>query len=240
MTTTLASFRRLAIRAGASGFAGFTSLALSAPSAQAAGFAASFDPTNWILNNTNPDQSLNNTQYSCFVLNDVACVENIDPINGAVDVVGSVSGQQGGNGANIPRTTTWSLTNTGPNALISFDWAIDTSGGANQTASLLVNLANVVLSSNDGDSGSITSLLLANGDSFGFRVTTSDNNGDPGILSISSFSATLVTNPASVPGPMPLAGGAVAFAFSRRLRHRIRRSRPCSGDVRRAYIGQIF
>ena len=46
-----------------------------APSAQAAGFTASFDPANWILTNTNPDQNLNNF----------------------------------GNGANIPRTTTWSL-----------------------------------------------------------------------------------------------------------------------------------
>jgi len=108
MTTTFTTFRRLAIGACASGFAGFTSLALFAPSAQAAGFAASFDPTNWILTNTNPDQSLNNSQFNCFVLNDVACVENIEPIAGAVDVVGSVSGQQGGNGANITRTTTWS------------------------------------------------------------------------------------------------------------------------------------
>jgi hypothetical protein len=123
--------------------------------------------------------------------------------------------------------------------LISFDWAVDTSGGANQTASYLVNLANFVLSSNDGDFGSITSLLLANGDSFGFRVTTSDNNGDPGILSISSFSATLVTNPVLVPGPLPLAGGAVAFAFSRRLRRRIRRSRPSQGDVR-MFIRPLF
>jgi hypothetical protein len=222
MPSTLASIHRLALLTGASGLAAVTSLALFTPSAKAAGFTASFDPANWILTNTNPDQSLNSTQYTCFVLNDVACVEKIETITGAVDVVGSVSGQQGGNGANIPRTTTWSLTNTGPHALISFDWALDTFGGANQTASYLVNLANVVLSSNDGDSGSITSLLLANGDSFGFRVTTSDNNGDPGILSISSFSATLVTNPASVPGPLPLAGGVAAFAWSRRLRSRLR------------------
>jgi len=158
------------------------------------------------------------------VLNDVACVENIDPLTGAVDVVGSVVGQQGGGVANTLRTSTWSLINTGPNALIKFDWILETFGETNQTASYLVNLTNVVLSSNNGDSGSITSLLLASGASFGFRVITSDNVGNSGILSITNFSATPVTTPASVPGPLPLAGGLTAFAWSRRLRCRL-----CSG-----------
>jgi len=158
------------------------------------------------------------------VLNDVACVENIDPLTGAVDVVGSVVGQQGGGVANTLRTSTWSLINTGPNALIKFDWILETFGETNQTASYLVNLTNVVLSSNDGDSGSIASLLLASGASFGFRVITSDNVGNSGILSITNFSATPVTTPASVPGPLPLAGGLAAFAWSRRLRCRL-----CSG-----------
>lgn len=195
--------------------------------AQAAGFSGSFAPANWILNNTNPDQSLDSTQYTCFALNEVACVEAIAPSAGAVVVVGSVWGQQVGGGvANTLRTTTWSVTNTGPNALISFDWALGTSGETNQIASYLVNLANVVLSSIDGNSGSILSLPLATGDSFGFRVTTSDNTGNSGILSISNFNATPFSPPStSVPVPLPLAGGAAAFAFSRRLRRRIRRSR---------------
>jgi hypothetical protein len=195
--------------------------------AQAAGFSGSFAPANWILNNTNPNQSLDSTQYTCFALNEVACVEAIAPSSGAVVVVGSVWGQQVGGGvANTLRTTTWSVTNTGPNALISFDWALGTSGETNQVASYLVNLANVVLSSIDGNSGSILSLPLATGDSFGFRVTTSDNTGNSGILSISNFNATPFSPPStSVPVPLPLSGGAAAFAFSRRLRRRIRRSR---------------
>jgi len=195
--------------------------------AKAANFSGSFAPVNWILTNTNPDESLDSTQYTCLVLNEVACVEAIAPSTGAVDVVGSVWGQQGGGGAsNTIRTTTWSVTNTGPNALISFDWGLNTNGETNQTASYLVNLANVVLSSNNGDSGSITRLPLATDDSFGFRVTTSDNAGNSGILSIRNFNATPFSPPStSVPGPLPLAGGAAAFAFSSRLRRRIRRSR---------------
>jgi hypothetical protein len=216
--------------------------------AQAAGFSGSFDPVNWILTNTNPvpnpDQSLNSSQYTCDPalgwVNQVACVEAIDSMTGAVDVVGSVSGQVGGGAANFPRTTTWSVTNTGPNALISFDWELNTFSGTNQTASYLGKLGYVELSSKDGDGGSITSLLLATGDSFGFRVTTSDNVGDLGILSITNFHATPFSSTStSVPGPLPLAGGAAAFAFSRGLRRRIRCSRPCSGDVRLT-IRQLF
>lgn len=225
MPTTFPPISRLAMLAGASSLAGITSLVLCAPSARAAGFSGSFAPVNWILTNTNPPESLNSTQYTCGVLNDVACVENIDPLTGAVDVVGSVSSQAGGGDPNTRRTTTWSLTNTGPNALINIDWALDAFGGSNQSASYLVNLVDVVLSSVSGDSGNITNLPLASGANFGFRVTTTDNNGDPGILSITNFSATPITSPTSVPGPLPLAGGVAAFGWSRRLRSRLRNRR---------------
>jgi hypothetical protein len=230
LTSAIPLRRRLSPIAGL--LLALSSSCLLPAGAMAAGFSGSFAPVNWILTNTNPDQSLDSTQYTCSALNDVACVEAIDTSTGAVDVVGSVSGQVGGGVANTLRTTTWSVINTGPNALISFDWDLNTLG-TNQTASYLFNLANVVLSSNNGDSGSITSLPLATGDSFGFRVATSDNVGELGVFSISNFNAMPFSPPSTnVPGPLPLAGGAAAFAFSRRLRRRCRRSRPCSGDVR--------
>jgi hypothetical protein len=200
--------------------------------AKAAGFSGSFAPSNWILTNTNPDETLGSSEYTCTALQ-VACVENIDPSTGSVDVVGSVSGQLGGGEAlNFPRTTTWSLTNTGPNALISFDWVLNTSGGMNQSASYLVDLVNIVLSSADA-SGSIQSLLLATGNSFGFRITTFDNVGELGILSIANFNATSSSSPTtSVPGPLPLVGGAAALAFSRRLRSlSVTRGRESLGDI---------
>ena len=217
------------LRRGLSPIAGLSLALISScllpAGAKAAGFSGSFALNNWFLTNTSPDQSLDSTQYRCFVLNEVACVENIYA-SGAVDVVGSVFGQVGGGASSTLRTTTWSVTNTGPNALISFDWGLNTNGETNQIASYLVNLANVVLSSINGNSGSILSLPLATGDSFGFRVTTSDNAGNSGILSIRNFNATPFSPPStSVPGPLSLAGGAAAFAFSRHLRRRIRRSR---------------
>jgi hypothetical protein len=186
--------------------------------AKADGFSGSFALSNWILTNTNPDEIFDSSGYTCAALQ-VACVENIDSITGSVDLVGSVSGQVGGGQAlNFPRTTTWSLTNTGPFALISFDWALYTNGGINQTASYQVNLVNTVLSSTDA-SGSIQSLLLDTGSSFGFRITTTDNVGELGILSIANFSATpSPSSPTCVPGPLPIVGGVSALAFSRRLR----------------------
>jgi hypothetical protein len=102
----------------------------------------------------------------------------------------------------------------------------------NQSASYLVDLVNIVLSSADA-SGSIQSLLLATGNSFGFRITTFDNVGELGILSIANFNATSSSSPTtSVPGPLPLVGGAAALAFSRRLRSlSVTRGRESLGDI---------
>ena len=193
--------------------------------AKAAGFSGSFDPVNWILTNTNPGQSLNSTQYTCSVVNVVACVENIDSNTGAVDVVGSVSGFSGGGVQNTLRTTTWYLTNGAQSAQLAFGWSFTTyaPGATNQTASYLVGATEITLTSVDGSSGNLANILLAPGQNLGFRVTTSDNVGDNGVLSIDNFNATPLLPPStSVPGPLPLAGAAAALAFSRSLRSRIR------------------
>jgi hypothetical protein len=212
--------------------------ALLPATVRAAGFSGSFDPANWsIVNTTNGsvDETLTSNgsppDYTCFTLNDVACVENISAASGAVDVVGSSSaGGSGGGTANTVRTTTWTVTNGAAAALLNFDWALTTlpSGGAtNQSVSYLVGLSETPISSRDGGSGSfsgLNSIALAAGESFGFRVTTTDNNGDYGTLSITNFDAvnTTTLGAPNVPAPLPLAGGITAFSWSRRLRRRIR------------------
>ena len=193
---------------------------------RAAGFSGSFDPANWsIVNATSGvvDETLSSATYTCFSGgNDVACVENLSAASGGVDVVGSSSTEVNGGGtANTVRTTTWTVTNGSAAALLSFDWALatlPTTTATTQTVSYLVGSTVTDISSSAGSSGSFTSIALAAGESFGFRVTTADNNGDYGTLSITNFTDA---NDVPVPGPLPLAGGIAAFSWSRRLRRRI-------------------
>ena len=203
--------------------------ALFPATVRAAGFSGSFDPGNWsIVNTTNGtiDQTLTSSgspsEYTCFTINDVACVESLSAASGGVDVVGSSSTEVNGGGtANTVRTTTWTVTNGSAAALLSFDWALatlPTTTATTQTVSYLVGSTVTDISSSAGSSGSFTSIALAAGESFGFRVTTADNNGDYGTLSITNFTDA---NDVPVPGPLPLAGGIAAFSWSRRLRRRI-------------------
>jgi hypothetical protein len=71
----------------------------------------------------------------------------------------------------------------------------------------------------DGDVGSVSNITLAPFETFGFRVTTTDNISEFGKLSITNFTAT-PTAASEVPAPLPLAGAAAAFSWSRRLRRR--------------------
>ena len=208
--------------------------ALFPATVRAAGFSGSFDPGNWSIVNTTSgsiDQTLTSNgsppttaaDYSCGIVNDVACVENISASSGAVDVVGSVAGLTGGGTANTVRTTTWTVTNGSAAALLSFDWALNTvpnEDATNQTAFYLVGSSETLISSG-ANVGSFSGIALAPGESFGFRVTTTDNTGDYGILSITGFNDALEVQ---VPAPLPLAGGLAAFSWSRRLRRRINSS----------------
>ena len=203
--------------------------ALFPATVRAAGFSASFDPGNWsIVNTTNGtiDQTLTSSgspsEYTCFTINDVACVESLSAASGGVDVVGSSSTEVNGGGtANTVRTTTWTVTNGSAPALLSFDLALSTFPSrvdADQTVSYLVGLSETIIGNSLGSLGSFSGIALAPRESFGFRVTTANNIGDYGTLSISGFNDALEVQ---VPAPLPLAGGLAAFSWSRRLRRRI-------------------
>lgn len=229
MTTAPSRPHRLATLAGLS--VALITTSLLPAGARAAGFSGSFDPANWSIVNATAgaiDQTLSGSgitpAYTCGPTNanEVACAENVDAINGGVDVVGSVSGFNGGGTANTIRTTTWTVTNGAQSSVLSFSWALATiaSGATNQSVSYLIGAIETPISSTAGDAGSLTNITVGAGETFGFRVTTADNISDYGVLTISSFDA--VNSPASVPGPLPLAGGIAAFSWSRRLRRRIR------------------
>jgi hypothetical protein len=230
MTTAPSRHHRLATLAGLSVTLITTSLLPA--TARAAGFSGSFDPANWSIVNTTAgaiDQTLSGSDippaYTCGSTNanDVACAEQVDASTGSVDVVGSVSGFNGGGTANTIRTTTWTVTNGAQSSVLSFSWALATLASptaGNQSVSYLIGAIETPISSTAGDAGSLTNITVGASETFGFRVTTADNISDYGVLSISGFDA--VNSPASVPSPLPLAGGIAAFSWSRRLRSRIR------------------
>ena len=198
--------------------------------AGAAGFSGSFDPANWSIVNTTAgsvDQTLSGSgstpEYTCFQTNEVACAENVDATNGGVDVVGSVAGFDGGGTGNTARTTTWTVTNGAQPSTLMFSWAfatLPTESATKQSAWYLVGTNATQLTASGGGSGSVSNISLAPFETFGFRVSTDDNIGDYGVLSITNFTAT------EVPAPLPLTGAAATFHWSRRLRRRRLALRP--------------
>ena len=199
--------------------------------AGAAGFSGSFDPANWSIVNTTAgsvDQTLSGSgsppAYTCTETNDVACAENVDATTGAVDVVGSVAGFDGGGTGDTARTTTWTVTNGAQPSTLMFSWAfatLPTESATKQSAWYLVGTNATQLTASGGGSGSVSNISLAPFETFGFRVSTDDNNGDYGVLKITNFTAAT-----EVPAPLPLTGAAATFHWSRRLRRRRLALRP--------------
>lgn len=202
-----------------------------APASRAQGFVGSFDPAHWTLENTNPNQSLAYDDYFCGQVNDVACVAGpsdpfapFDPADGFASIVGSTAEgmPQGGGTANTARTTTWQIMNNGPgDATLNFGWAFlpDSPLGAQQ-AELVLDASTIILGSSPG-SGTISGFVVPQGQTFGFRISTTNNLSLEPFLDISDFTATFASTTTAVPGPLPLAGGLAAFGWSRALRKRI-------------------
>jgi hypothetical protein len=234
MTTATSRHRRLApiARLGVA----LISTGLLPAAAGAAGFSGSFDPANWSIVNTTSgsvDQTLTGSgsppvtraAYYCGNGNQVACTQNVDATNGGVDVVGSVEGPNGGGSAYVARTTTWTVTNGSQSSSLMFFWAfatLPTESAPNQSAWYLVGTNATQLNASGGGNGSVSNISLAPFETFGIRVSTTDNIGDYGVLSITNFTVT----PTDVPAPLPLAGAAAAFHWRRRLRRRRLALRP--------------
>lgn len=123
--------------------------------------------------------------------------------------------------------------NSGPgDATLSFGWAFDTQSlvGAQQ-AEYVLDASPIILSSTSG-SGTISGVVLPQGQTFGFRIRTTNNLGLEPFLDISDFTATFASTSTAVPGPLPIAAGVAAFGWSRALRKRITASPlPTSNDT---------
>jgi len=129
---------------------------------------------------------------------------------------------QGGNdGTGVPGTTDL-LINAAAAGTVQFDYmynSLDTPGF--DGAQFLLNGNITPLADTNGESGTGISFSVNAGDLFGFEVWTADNQGEPGILTVSNFSAPGGANdPVPEPRtlPMVLLAATVVAAYRRMKR----------------------
>ncbi|MFM6535406.1 MAG: hypothetical protein ACKPHQ_14210 [Dolichospermum sp.] len=174
-------------------------LALSAPTrAITFGFTGDYAPSNWNLTNSNADGSV-----------------NISNAPNSITLTG------GNNGSGSFGRTNYSITNTNPLPVnISFTWlylAQDLPGldrfDVNQNGSY------TTIADSNGASGTYTTTLIPNGNTFGFSIATIDNSTGTGSVRINNFSVTPVPFESNAaPAGMAIVFG--AFFVRRKLQQR--------------------
>jgi len=135
----------------------------------------------------------------------------------SITITGSDNGNSTGFRNNVNTDFTIAAAASGP---VSFNWSysaddVDFYDGFGY----LLNGSFTQIADNGSQGSGFSQFNVLTGDTFGFRVFSFDNILEPGIATISNFSAP-DSAPAPVPGPLPLFGAGAAFGFSRRLRRR--------------------
>jgi hypothetical protein len=138
-------------------------------------FVDNYALNNWLLTNTNADGSA------------------ITPDDGVTVIVTG-----GNNGSGLPGTTTLTIAAAGAGQ-VQFDWSYSSMDAATfDNTGYVVDNTFFQLADSGGQSGNI-SFAIVSAETFGFRVGTADNTGEPGILTVTDFSAP--SGIASVPEP---------------------------------------
>jgi hypothetical protein len=188
----------------------FSALALSwiAAPAEAGSFIAGYDLSNWTLTNTNADGSAATPDLGVTLV---------------------LTG--GNNGSGTPGMTDFVI-NAPAAGLVQFSWSYMSLDATTPVCGPFANLIcddggyllNGVYTELADDTTWMTtgsgtaSFSVTSGESFGFRVNTADNTGEPGILSITDFSAPINSN-APEPGTWSVAlglGAVMILAWRRR------------------------
>lgn len=214
------------------------------------GFTGIFSPTNWVVVNTNPAQTLSTTtNFSCDPAatgpgppNKVACVDGYVADGLPTDyfnLKSSEAGYTGGGASTTTSITTLTITNTYWRPWrISFNWnfcdtvvddTCDLAFGDYTQASLYLDPG--FISPNDGTND----WIFTTTPDVGYYNQTAAAYLPPG-ATINFSVTTNNTGPASllnvynfdaveIPAPLPITGGGAAFACSRRLRRRQRHAR---------------
>jgi hypothetical protein len=163
-----------------------SSLALSNPASALPGFSGDYAPGNWTFLNSNANGNVNTAAAPT-----------------------SITLTGGDNGSSESGTTDYTIVAVAGGNL-SFDWNYTTEDGAGTDPfEFLLNGIDTTLTDPGGDqtqSGSFISILLT-GDTFGFRILTTDNILGPGIVTISNFD---ISNATPIPFEFnPVAGVAI-------------------------------
>jgi hypothetical protein len=193
------------------------------PAEAAIGLSGPFSPSKWAL-----QRSINGTvidvlgfdQYQCSSFSDLSCIAITGTgVPSSFEVVGSDAGDIGESSQQVD--IAWILNFTGPTPYnIQFTFDFNTIDGPEQDeGQFFINNTKLVFDSTGGVPISNNFFTVGNGDSLSFRVFSANNQGGPGVLNISGFTAT------PVPGPLPILGVAGAWKWSRRLRSSLRRNR---------------
>ncbi|MFM5900100.1 MAG: hypothetical protein ACKO9R_02325 [Dolichospermum sp.] len=174
-------------------------LALSAPArAITFGFTGDYAPSNWNLINSNADGSV-----------------NISNAPNSITLTG------GNNGSRSFGRTDYRITNTNTLPVnISFNWLYSSPDTPNfDRFDVNLNGSYTTIASSNGASGTYTTTLIPNGNTFGFSIATMDNNTGRGSVRITNFSATPVPFESNAaPAGMAIVFG--AFFVRRKLQQR--------------------
>ena len=169
-----------------------TLLAFSAASADAA-FIGPYNPNSFVLTNMNSDG-----------------FAEFRP-NGSLVLTG------GNNGSGTPGTTDFLVSAAGT-GLVTFNFSYSSLDAVlAEVVGYMIGSSFTLLADRDGTAEPVpVSFAVTAGQTFGFRITTADNTGEPGILTVSNFAA-----PAGPGVPEPstwisVAAGLATAAFWRR------------------------
>jgi hypothetical protein len=190
-------------------------------SVQAASLTTAFDPTDWLLVNTNPVESIANTSNNtCGALVRVqACV----------DTFSSTGFTLLGSGSDLPNpgANTTSLTMYESNSTpyrITFNW---TFVPQSVTTGISISISNGTIITNNYEGNNFTAstdddtqfsnvpatVYLSQGASLTFSISSPNTSSAP-FFTMTDFNAT------AVPAPLPIAGSSAVLLYSRRLRRR--------------------
>lgn len=140
-----------------------------------AAFIGPYDPVNFVLTNLNSDGFAEPRP------------------NGSLVITG------GNNGSGTTGTTNFLVSAAGT-GLVTFNFSYSSLDAVlAEVVGYMIGSSFTLLADRDGSFGPV-SFAVTSGQTFGFRITTEDNQGEPGILTVSDFSAPLgsaVPEPAS-------------------------------------------
>ena len=170
-----------------------TLLASSAGSAEAA-FIGPYDPSSFVLTNMNSDG-----------------FAEFRP-NGSLVLTG------GNNGSGTPGTADFLVSAAGT-GLVTFNFSYSSLDAVlAEVVGYMIGSSFTLLADRDGTAGPVSFAVTA-GQAFGFRISTEDNQGEPGILTVSGFTAPAGSGGSGVPEPstwISVTAGLATAAFCRR------------------------